>query len=590
MTNRLLKVLLFFEAPALAFALSFTTLDDFDVWWHLKCGEMFLREGVIPRTDIFSYTVSGTPWVDGYLPAQALLYFVWWICGPAGVIILGALLVAGAYALALALCRRAGAGLSVALAVAMPAVFLARVGMVPRPALLSPIFALITLWLLEEHRLRGGKRVYWLIPLTALWANCHPGFIMGPALTAIYVTGGVLGDRAIDKAGASKPHRALLDLLLIAQLVATLINPYGYRVYSNAFAIFSNQWMKKIIAEWQPLFSEVKNPDGVIPCFIFMAAIWLASLMYAGRRVRMTHILLFVFLIIASLHSRRNLTLFGPLSLPIIAWSISIGAQQAAPLQRFRSAFAKVGAVMLVAAGLFTIWFVATNRLFFYTRARRAIGIGVNSVSFPVKEVELLKNEPVVGNLLNTYSSGGYVIFKLFPKFRVYMDGRFFPYPYSIFEIEENPLWYVKYFKDVRERYDIRAVLIPVYPRGNWLALGLFLDSPDWAAVDADEWGVLFLARGAGNDAVIKRHEIDLLKDPPALDEPPTTGNFHWFSKAEYPHGPVRWAMYYDSIERPELAVRALKPALHYRPLRISLEKQYDELLKKAAKKGEPGK
>ena len=159
MPPRLIKALATISILAMAFTLALARVNDFDVWWHLECGKLLLTQGVIPRQEFFSYTAFGRPWVDGYLLAQAIFYIVWKIAGVAGISILGAALVAGAYGLALLMSRSGRAGFMAALLAAPPAIYLAVSVMISRPALFSPIFGLITLWMLERYRLKDGRGV-----------------------------------------------------------------------------------------------------------------------------------------------------------------------------------------------------------------------------------------------------------------------------------------------------------------------------------------------------------------------------------------------------------------------------------------------
>src|SRR5579872_7123348 len=39
-----------------------TLLGDGDTGWHVRTGEWMLRNGRIPHTDFFSYTMAGKPW------------------------------------------------------------------------------------------------------------------------------------------------------------------------------------------------------------------------------------------------------------------------------------------------------------------------------------------------------------------------------------------------------------------------------------------------------------------------------------------------------------------------------------------------
>src|SRR5262245_22388266 len=59
-------------------ALPQNLLDDPDVFWHIKTGNLILAHGW-PREDVFSYSVAGQPWIDQEWLAQvfyALTYNV----------------------------------------------------------------------------------------------------------------------------------------------------------------------------------------------------------------------------------------------------------------------------------------------------------------------------------------------------------------------------------------------------------------------------------------------------------------------------------------------------------------------------------
>lgn len=574
MAKRLLKILPAISVIALAYVLAFVRIDDPDVWWHLKCGELFLRDFHVPRTEIFSYTATGRPWVDGYLPAQVILYLAWRVGGPAGVGILGAALVAGAYALALWMSRRSGAGYAIAVAASLPAVFLARGVMLPRPALLTPVFALLTLWLLEDHRRVGGRRIYWIWPVTVLWANCHPGFLLGPIITAIYLAGSL----------REAPLRKRLGALLAGQFIATLINPYGHRIYYSAVSFFLNPQLRKEIIEWEPLYGAPAEGLGIIPSFVAVAAIGLLCLLWSVRRGRIEHALLFVFIALSTVFGRRNLIVFGPLSVVLISWIVAgsggvIGelpqrrrgrheGSRGAMLLRWeksRGAIVTGGAVLITVAALFLVWFNATNRFQFSTNSFRFTGLGVQPAMFPVRAVDFIERERIEGNIFHPYGLGGYLIFRLYPKHKVFIDGRIYPYPFALFQLQKDAFDSREVFERLRSQYDVRAVLLQMADPDGWRVLYGLMHSPAWAAVCADESGALFLARGAGNDSVIQRYEMDLLKDPPQLFTPSAGREFHWWNRAEYPFGPINWAQFYQKSGRTDLAARALKPALNYR-------------------------
>jgi hypothetical protein len=82
--ERFLALISVFLVLGSALVLSLVKLDDYDIWWHLKCGEIFLSEKKILRSEIFSYTAYGAPWVNGYLLAQVFFYLIFRLGGYEG--------------------------------------------------------------------------------------------------------------------------------------------------------------------------------------------------------------------------------------------------------------------------------------------------------------------------------------------------------------------------------------------------------------------------------------------------------------------------------------------------------------------------
>jgi len=568
-----------FALLSLVFALSFMRISDFDVWWHLACGKLLLRDGLIPRKEIFSYTASGRPWVDGYLLAQAAMYVVWLIGGPWGISLLGGVLSTAAFSLAFAMSRWGvrgrPLGYGAALLAALPAAYSISGVVMPRPALLTPVFALLTLWLLEEHRLHGGKRIWWVLPMMVLWGNCHPGFLLGPLFTAVYFVGALRQPPAA---------RRRLALLLVGQLLAVLINPYGYWIYYSAFSLLGNTELRNTILEWKPLFSSPPEWPGVIPAFLTVSALGLICFAVNWKRARAEHFLLFAILAIMAVAGRRNRLQFGPVSVVLISWIVSATSGKAAksarwPLRWLQGrALAGAGATVITLAALFMTWFAGTNRLFFYTRIFQSAGCGIHPAFFPEGAVNILNREPIKGNIFHDYSLGGYFMFRLYPQYRVFIDGRIYPYPLDILHSEQNALDSWAYFENIGLKYDARAVMLHISQRRTRLLLQALLLSDRWAVVYADGKAVLFLMRGAGNDDIIARREINVFKGLPALPPPQDERGFP-FNQVEYPYGQMWWAGFYEQAGRPDLAVQTLSPVLGIRPPVKNLELWYGALL-----------
>ena len=432
--NRIIVSLPYVSALMLVFVLAMARIADNDVWWHLKCGELFLRNGWIPRTDIFSYTALGEPWVDGYLPAQAVYFLAWKAAGSAGVVLLGSVLVAATFILALLFSKKLSSNGSVAseaaVAIALPAAVLSINCMFPRPALLTPIFALVTLYFLEDFRKSGGRRIFWLLPITALWANCHPAFFIGPIITAIFIIGCI----------RIKDIRKTLAIIFGGQLVATLINPYGYKVYYSALSLFSNSKLKNEITEWRPLYSRSFETIIIYPAFIIVVALGMMFFIWKLRKSRMERVIMFLFFAAISISGRRKLFMFGALSMPLIAWTISDKLSEMREKRDYLKRAKLAGGALVTVISLFLIWFSATDRLYYHTQLFRSTGLGIQTSLFPEKATELLKMSALRAKYFMLMESVDILFLDYFPTTGFSSTAGFFPIPMEYSGLEPKPL------------------------------------------------------------------------------------------------------------------------------------------------------
>ena len=93
--------------PALAFLLGCFPVADFDVWWHLRTGQLILETHTVPRLDLFTYTNATRPWIDVYWLYQVGLALLYRAGGASALVLLKATAGAGIVALSM-LGRRPG--------------------------------------------------------------------------------------------------------------------------------------------------------------------------------------------------------------------------------------------------------------------------------------------------------------------------------------------------------------------------------------------------------------------------------------------------------------------------------------------------
>jgi hypothetical protein len=121
------------------------------------------------------------------------------------------------------------------------------------------------------------RRWHWFaIPITfAAWANLHGSFLAGLTLLALFACGRA-GDvlRRTDKFSAIPRDWKVWRLVLLLELaaVAVLLNPYGLRIYPEAYLLVKNTNLQDLV-EWQPLtlrMEQGKAAAGVAFVLLFL--------------------------------------------------------------------------------------------------------------------------------------------------------------------------------------------------------------------------------------------------------------------------------------------------------------------------------
>ena len=218
-----------------------------DLGWQMATGRWIVQHHKIPFTDVLSHTARGREWIYPGL-SQILLYLVYSVGGYSLLSVLGAATCVGTIALQL---RRAGA---VTALLALLAVPLVAARTAPRAEMFTEVLIaafLSVLW----HYHRSGQGTLWLLPLLmCLWTNLHPGFIAGLGICATYVAL-EFGDAAVaDHRPAAFKRLRHAALWLLATAGATLLNPWGARIYvalARQAGVLDthSHW----IHEWSPL-------------------------------------------------------------------------------------------------------------------------------------------------------------------------------------------------------------------------------------------------------------------------------------------------------------------------------------------------
>lgn len=405
-----------------------------DAHYHLAAGRRILDEGSIPSRGVGSATFGHAPWHDNEWGFQLLVAALAdverdgdgvWVLTRSG---LGTLIVLRALCLALTLVllsaqmrRAAVEPLTRAVALVLAAFLtFGNLFWAIRPQILSYLGLALVAFLLEVDR-GGRRRVAWLVPaVIAAWANIHGAFVIGIALVGTEA----LGDSLDAAFGRERWRRARrLWGVALACVAAACLNPHGYLQVLHPFLYLLRPEIHRGNVEWS-------RPDFLhLPLFV-LTLVLLALALSARGRARAAdwmRCLAFTVLLITAI---RHLPLAAIVLVPVLASSLGecgrrggwrgnlepTGRHWAGRPQRVLAA-ALIAAAVVGLSGAFT-----RSGARFVTLLPR---IEFRPASpMPERGVRLLARAGIDGSIFNGYRFGGFLMFRLYPQERVFMDGR----------------------------------------------------------------------------------------------------------------------------------------------------------------------
>jgi hypothetical protein len=397
---------------------------DPDLWGYMAFGRLFWESKMFPFQDVFSYTPTLKLWVYHEWLTGVLFYPLYQFFGPQGLQALKYVLALGTLALVYLTARVRGAYPLAAIVFLAIILKLGRFGYSPvRAQVFTFFFFALSLYFLERARLKGMWRNLYLLPLIQLpWANLHGGFVAGLGLIGIYAVGEFLSHR---------PYVPYLYALVLSGLV-TLINPYGINYWSYmAHAVLMP---RPEIIEWTSILQVYRAGQANFVLFIYLATLIFMVLlgMWQSRWREVTSSLALALTLILGLRHIRHIIFFVILVgayIPVCL-EVNIDFLQSHPilLKIWNNGKARIG--ILVTLLLFSFanlyFFISMAPFSLLTPGERSYqNLTLDNAYYPVGAVKFIKEEGLSGNILAKFEYGEYLIWELYPKCLVAIDGRY---------------------------------------------------------------------------------------------------------------------------------------------------------------------
>lgn len=464
------------------FTMAARGVTDPDVWWHLRTGQLMLSNHALFHADPYSFTRFGQPWVNHEWLSEILLFMVYRLSGFGGLIVVFGAVVAATLLLVFVRCP--GRPYLAALITLGGAVASAPAWGV-RPQMFSLVLASIFLVLLETSA-KHPARLWWTAPLMLLWVNLHAGYPLGLAFVALFLLGETL-EAAVHAGQWAQSSNRLKSLALVFALCLALVplNPNGLRIYSYPFETLRSPAMQKFIQEW---FSPDFHDPMYVP-LLFMLLALIAALAVSPRHPRIRDLVLLLATIPAALRSMRHIPILMLVLVPILAGLVEAWLQHRDAERLLRVGHHRPAMRIVVINILVLVAFAAFTLL----RVRQVVRAQEQTEArhFPQAAVAFLSRERPPGPILNHYNFGGYFIWKLYPQYRVFTDGRADVYGDGFMDDFAASYYLRDDWSMPFKRWGVRSLILP--PDAPLITA--LRSSPDWTQIYADSQAVVLTRR-----------------------------------------------------------------------------------------------
>jgi hypothetical protein len=263
--------------------------------------------------------------------------------------------------------------------------------------------------------------------------------------------------------------------------IAILLNPHGLQYH---FEIIGNMFSKEYIGDATQLFAYYNMWDylfTVRAMYRFSNGAWAMVLMAGISAVLWTYafvrnrffdlsvtVLTALFFLMGM--STARVTIFFPLVwLPSIVYLV----RNANLREEAKGWASSISPIVLVFVGgilIYSMLFYSAHQLWFGYRTEEF---------YPVKEIEFIRRNGLPPPIFNDYAMGGYLLWALYPDYKVFIDPRYGPYVRQVWPdwVHLRDMLHTQGLKDFTAKYPFKVAFLSL--REPYL-IGWFLQSTEW--------------------------------------------------------------------------------------------------------------
>lgn len=409
------------------FFLSMRIPLDPDLGWHLRSGQYLWENKAFAEGDPFSYTFSEYPWIAHEWVTDLMLYGLNSLGATAGPVAMTAVFALFA-TLAFYLAGKSFPARKEYQLIASLLALLVSITIIgTRPQVISMLGLGLLFFILYRFRSNQRSKLIYFTPLLLLaWVNLHGGFSFGLFVLALFFAVELLRvaiKKTIERIKKKEVHFRILSKVSFIKLaiigvvsgLATLVNPYGIRIYHEIYYTLINTTgaaeIRHNIGEWTPVHL---SHDMGRQLFIYLI-LFAILLLFSLKKIDITHLVITIVFLFIGMSSWRHMPL---LMLAITPFWVAIAQTLTG------HTLAKI-----IRKKYIIIIFVIALVIICRQQVTALMELGIDPAKaaekgrYPYDVIQYLKANPLKGEMYNEYNHGGYLVWN-YPEKKVFIDGR----------------------------------------------------------------------------------------------------------------------------------------------------------------------
>lgn len=492
-----------------------------DLGRHLLTGKLILQTHHVPAINLYSYTYPDFPFINTHWLSEVLFYLIQSTLGFTGLLVVMTLIVLATFALLFWEAKRRASitSLTVVCLLLFPVLF-ERTDL--RPELFSFFLLAIFITVLYRNRERSTKLLYILPVLSLLWVNLHIYFLLGLGTIGLFVVEQLLRERQ----RLEKNRFFTLAGVFLLCILASLLNPHGLTGLLYPFNVFHNYGYT--IQENQNIFFlQSLFPSLSIRFFEISTVVLFLSLSIAGKRTQLIDWFLAITFTVIGAMAIRNFPMFVIAVFVPFTSSLTITTHK---LQGWLNPALKkrVALICIICLSALLLWQID------YQTSKHPLSAAVVKSSSGAAAYFLTHH--LSGPIFNNFDIGSDLEYRLYPREKVFVDGRPEAYPASFFQsvyipMQQNPAL----FQRVAAQYHFQTIIFSHTDQTPWAEtfLAWISKDPTWKITYLDDTMIILQPATAIDQPAIKDNPSLITSSIHSLPE--LQQYAHFFSVVSWP-------------------------------------------------------